>query len=26
MIFLLFLTLVYAGIFYLLCGRSSKQW
>jgi len=26
MTFLLFLTILYVGIFYLLCGRASKQW
>ncbi|MEI9892827.1 MAG: hypothetical protein WDN28_02645 [Chthoniobacter sp.] len=26
MIFLLFLTVLYAGSFYLLCGRASEQW
>jgi len=26
MIFLLFLTLLYTGSFYLLCGKAAEQW
>jgi len=26
MIFLLFVTVLYTGCFYLLCGKAAEQW